>query len=71
MVLFQVFGQVSVAVVHLSALRADELDDVGRVGGDLGWRAANGGPLVPRAPESAPELRGRERRLKRGIAMND
>ena len=59
------------AVVHLTALRADELDDVGRVGGDLGWRAANGGSLVPRAPQSAPQLRRRERRLKRGITMND
>ena len=68
MILLQVLGQVPVAVVHLPALRADELDDVGRVGGDLGWRAGRlrlPGSPVPRSPESAPELRGRERRLKR------
>ena len=60
-VLFQVFGQVSVAVVHLPALRADELDDVGRVGGDLGGRPRLlrlPRPLIPRSPEPAPELRG-------------
>ena len=56
-------------VERLPALRADELNDVGRVGGDLrgkaGWRCRRRG-----SPQAAPELRGRERRLTHNVTRN-